>query len=138
MRMRAILGRAISSASLVVAGSACGLGVGAGGNAGAAIDGGSPVQLQVTNTSGGPMEIHATGSGTSYRVGTVHPGLAGRFEVRRSVVGNGAVQFTARSADGHMLQSGPMLLRPGDVVDFALTPHTATSTAAVRAWRSGR
>jgi hypothetical protein len=136
MRQRANLGRVISSAALLAC-SACALGVGAGGQAGAA-DAGAPVHLQVTNSSGGPMDIYATGSGTSYRVGTVHPGLTGRFEVRRTVVGTGAVEFTAQSADGHVLESGPMLLRPGDVVDFALTPHTATSMASVRAWQEGR
>ena len=33
------------------------------------------VHLNVTNHSNGPMEIYATGRGTSYRIGTVLPGL---------------------------------------------------------------
>jgi hypothetical protein len=137
MRKRMILGQVITSAAVVLAGSACALGVGGGSRPGAAFDEGAPIHLQVTNSSGGPMEVYAAGSGTSYRVGTVHPGLPGRFEVRRSLVGSGAVEFTARTADGHVLASGPMLLRPGEVVDFALTPHAATSTAQVRAWQTG-
>lgn len=120
--------------ALLLGNSACAFG------AGAAVDntaGGParPVQLQVTNTSGGPIEIYAAGSGTSYRVGTVHPGLTGRFVIRPTMAANGAVEFTAHSSVWGTVSSGPMLLRPGDVADFALTPHTATSVASVRSWR---
>jgi hypothetical protein len=131
MRMRGKLGRALASAAMLLAGSACALGSGAPGGIP------RPVQLQVTNHSGGPMEVYATAAGVSYRVGTVHPGLTGRFALRPGVAAGGSVEFTARSADGHLVQSGPMLLRPGDVVDFALTPRTATTTSTVRAWVPG-
>jgi hypothetical protein len=131
MQTQAFLGRMITSAALLLGSAACAFGVGAAG------DIPPPTQLEVTNQSGGPIEVWAAGSGTSYRIGTVHPGLTERFALRRGMVINGAVQFTARSADGHIVQSGPMLLRSGDVVDFALTPHTATSTATVRAWVPG-
>jgi hypothetical protein len=131
MQTQAFLGQMITSAALLLASSACAFGVSAAG------DIPRPTQLEARNESGAPIEIWAAGSGTSYRVGTVHPGLTERFALRPGMVINGAVEFTARSADGHVVQSGPMLLRSGDVVDFALTPHTATSTATVRAWVPG-
>jgi hypothetical protein len=93
---------------------------------------GGAVQLYVTNISGGPMEIYAAGSGTLYRIGTVHPGLDGRFVVRPLMIVNGTVEFVARSGNGPLLRSGRILLEPGDVVDFDLTPSPVTSTATVR------
>jgi hypothetical protein len=137
MGKRAFPARVITSAAMLLASSACAYGVGTTGDAPGARGAGRPVQLQVINHSGGPVEVYAAGSGTWYRVGTVHPGLAGRFVVRMGMVVNGAVEFVARSATGHMVRSGPMLLAPGDVVDFALTAYEATSTATVRSWVSG-
>ncbi len=131
MRKRTLLGQAMGLVVLL-ASSACAVGMGAGSAAGTGAA--RPVQLQVTNTSGGPIEIYATGTGTSYRVGTVHPGLTGRFVIRPTMVSNGAVEFTAHSPVWGTVESGPMLLRPGDVADFALTPYTATSRSSVRAW----
>ena len=131
MTKQALQGRAMGLAAMLLASSACAFGVGAAG------DIPRPTQLEVTNQSGGPIEVWAAGSGTSYRVGTVHPGLTGRFALRPGMVINGAVELTARAPDGHVVRSGPMLLRSGDVVDFALTPHTATSTATVRTWVPG-
>ena len=95
-------------------------------------DPGGAVQLYVTNNSGGPMEIYAAGAGTLYRIGTVHPGLDGRFVVRPLMVVNGTVEFVARSGNGPLLRSGRILLKAGDVVDFDLTPSPVTSTATVR------
>ena len=93
---------------------------------------GGAVQLYVTNNSGGPMEVYAAGTGTLYRIGTVHPGLEGRFVVRPTMVVNGTVEFVARSGNGPILRSGRILLVPGDVVDFDLTPSPVTSQATVR------
>lgn len=134
MKKLALPGRVIFSAAVLLASSACAYGVGAAGAAGQAYDTRRPVQLQVVNQSGVPIEVYVVGAGTAYRVGTVHPGLEGRFVVRPAMVGNGAVEFTARFADGRVVRSGPMLLAPGAVVDFALTPHAATSNATVRVW----
>ena len=134
MMNRAFLGRMISAA-VVLASSACAYGGIGAGEIRPDREALRSVQLQVSNTSGGPVEIYAAGSGTSYRVGTVHPGISEGFAVRPGLTLDGAVEFVARSADGHLVRSGPMLLAPGDVVDFDLTPHTATSNATVRAWR---
>ena len=135
MTKRAILGPAFVSAAVIVASSGCARGFTSAGDL-PQVERGRAVQLQVINSSGGPMEVYAAGSGTSYRVGTVYPGLSERFVVRPGAVLNGSVEFVARSAEGRLVRSGPMLLRSGDVVDFALTPHSATSTSTVRAWRS--
>jgi hypothetical protein len=121
---------------LLLMSTACGQAIGAAGDIPQALQARHPVQLEVTNQSGGPVEIYAQGSSTSYRVGTVHPGLTGRFTVRPGMGLNGAVEFLAVSGRG-VVRSGPMLVRAGDVVDFALTPHTATSMATVRGWTGG-
>jgi hypothetical protein len=45
---------------------------------------------------------------------------------------NGPVEFVARALNGPYLRSGRILVQPGDVVDFDLTPSPVTSTATVR------
>jgi hypothetical protein len=130
------MSKSFFSAVLLLMSTACGQAIGAAGDIPQALQARQPVQLEVTNQSGGPVEIYAQGSSTSYRVGTVHPGLTGRFTVRPGMGLNGAVEFLAVSGRG-VVRSGPMLVRAGDVVDFALTPHTATSMATVRGWTGG-
>jgi hypothetical protein len=81
------------------------------------------------------MEVYAAGSGTSYRMGTVYPGLASRFVVRPGMITNGPVEFLARSGNGGPLfRSGRLLLTPGAIVDFELANHPLNSIATVRAW----
>jgi hypothetical protein len=119
---------------MLLASAGCGYGFGASAGPGKTLEAERPVQLNVTNHSGGPVEVYATGSGTAYRIGTVHPGLAGRFVVRPGMVVNRTVALVARSASGAVVRSGPMLLVPGDVVDFELAGNAVTSTATVRSW----
>ena len=79
------------------------------------------------------MEVYATGSGTSYRLGLVNPGLTGNFVVRPTMIVNGPVEFLARAGNGIALaRSGPMLLAPGNVVDFKLATSPWNSVATVR------
>jgi hypothetical protein len=130
------MSKSFFSAVLLFMSTGCGPALGAAGEGPQALEARHPVQLEVTNQSGGPVEIYAQGSATSYRVGTVHPGLTGRFTIRPGMGLNGAVEFLAVSGRG-VVRSGPMLVRAGDVVDFALTPHTATSMATVRGWTGG-
>jgi hypothetical protein len=93
-----------------------------------------PVSVNVTNNSQSAMEIFAIGSGTSYRLGVVAPGIARRFELRLSMVGSGGrVQFLAQaSGAGPRIQSDEILLSPGDVVDFEITTNLIGSRATVR------
>jgi hypothetical protein len=93
-----------------------------------------PVSVNVTNNAQSAMEIFAIGSGTSYRMGVVAPGIARRFELRLSMVGSGGrVQFLAQaSGAGPRIQSDEIVLSPGDVVDFEITTNLIGSRATVR------
>ena len=97
---------------------------------------GSPegaVYVNITNHYNGPVEIHATGSGTSYRVGTVLPGFSSRFALRPLMIAGGPVELVARSGSGNpAVRSGRLLLAPGDVVDFRIATNMLTSGATVR------
>ena len=70
------------------------------------------VHLNVTNRSNSPMEIHAAGGGTSYRLGTVLPGLTGHFLVRPNMIVNGPVEFGARSDPRRLDPFRPISARP--------------------------
>ena len=59
---------------------------------------GTPVQLIVTNNSGAPMQVYAVGTGTSWRMGTVLPGLVGHFVLPQAMLGSDAVEFLATRA----------------------------------------
>ncbi len=91
------------------------------------------VHLNVTNHSAGPMEIYVAGSGTSYRIGTVYPGLTSHFVVRPGMIVNGPVEFLARSSGREpMYRSGRFQLVPGNVVDYELASTPTSSVARVR------
>ena len=134
MRNRGFHGSSIVIAGVLLAISACAYGTGGPRSAPRrAQDPDGAVWLNVTNYSNGPMEIYAAGRGTSYRIGTVLPGLTSHFVVRPTMIVNGPVEFGAR-ADGRspLYRSGPLLLVPGNVVDFQLTASPTSSTATVR------
>lgn len=89
------------------------------------------VRIVVTNHSTAPMEVVAVGSNISHRLGIVHPGMVGDFVLPLGMVGGGTVELFA--ADGESrARSGPMLLSPGMVVDFAIRTPLYNSTASVR------
>jgi hypothetical protein len=132
MKTLSARGPGILSAALALASSACAYGLGSADDAVRLSSPDHAVQIHVTNHSGSPMEIHAVGSGTFYGVGTVHPGLTRWFEVRPGMTVNGPVEFVAQAAGVPTVRSGPILLRPGDVVDFDLGTHHVNSTAVVR------
>jgi hypothetical protein len=118
---------------LVLTSSACAYGTGTASDTWRAEEPAGAVQLNVTNLYNGPMEIYAIGSGTSYRIGLVNPGLTGSFVVRPVMIVNGPVEFLARAGNGIALaRSGPMLLAPGNVVDFKLDTTPWNSVATVR------
>ena len=94
---------------------------------------GSTVQLLVTNNYGFPIEVFAVGGGAQYRMGTVLPGLPGRFVLRQAMVGNGTVEFVARPGDRNpAIRSGPLLLSPGNIVELDIALGRTTSSARVR------
>ena len=94
---------------------------------------GIPVQVEVTNQYGAPMEVFAVGAGTSHRLGIVDPGMVRRFEVPQTLVGNGPVEFQAHpSASTRLVRSGEVLLAPGAFVDFVITAQLFNSSATLR------
>jgi hypothetical protein len=91
------------------------------------------VYLNVTNNSSLPMVVYAVGSGISYRLGTVSPGIFSRYTFPASMIGNGPLEVQARpSGGGVLIRSGQLLLSPGQVVDFKIEDSQVNSTTTVR------
>ena len=90
-----------------------------------------PVRIVVTNLYTAPMEVVAVGSNISHRLGIVHPGMVGDFVLPQAMVGGGMVELFAVDGDSRA-RSGPLLLSPGVVVDFAIRNPLFNSTASVR------
>lgn len=132
MQARASRGSAILIGMALVMSTGCGAGMETATNAGQAARPEGAVHVNVTNLSGGPMDIYAAGTGTSYRVGTVLPGLSSQFVVRPVMTVNGAVELVARSGQTQFFRSGPILLTPGSVVDFRIAQSPVLTTATVR------
>jgi hypothetical protein len=94
---------------------------------------GTPVQLIVTNNSGAPMQVYAVGAGTSWRMGTVLPGLVGQFVLPQAMVGSGGAELLASPGDGNPpIRSGRLVIAPGNVVEFEIGVQPLSSTASVR------
>jgi hypothetical protein len=120
--------------ALLTAGVAC---AGGGAEEEAGVEpAGEPVRVEVTNNFSLPMEIYAINSGTTHRMGTVHPGMSGRFTLPPTLISSGgAVEFQAMpSAEDRtrVFRSDELLLSPGKVVDFRITPQLFNSTVQVR------
>jgi hypothetical protein len=93
----------------------------------------APVSVEVRNQYALPVEIYVFGSGITQRLGTVHPGMNARFGVPQNLVGGRSVRFEARAGDdSRPFQSEDMLLAPGTVVDFAVSPQLFNSTVTLR------
>jgi hypothetical protein len=94
---------------------------------------GIPAYLEVQNQHALPMEVDAFASGITQRLGTVHPGMAGRFRIPQNLIGNGSVRFEVRpSGGGHPFRSGEILLEPGAVVDLEIASRLFNSTVTRR------
>ena len=67
-------------------------------------------------------------------MGTVNPGIDGRFALLRAALARGGdVEFQARaSGRGPLVQTEPVHLRLGDVVDFEIEINLVGSRATVR------
>jgi len=91
------------------------------------------VRLVVDNTAGTPVEVYALASGTTWRIGTVFPGLTSRFEVPQALLADGLAEFVAQPADGSpAMYTGRLQLAPGSIVNFSVTHSAALSSATVR------
>jgi hypothetical protein len=120
--------RGIIVVGLLLTGSAC-----SHGKTGEVDPAPAPVRVEVTNNYGLPMEIEAVGSGINQRLGVVHPGMVGKFIVPRNLLSSGSVQFQAHpSARGQLFRSGELLLAPGSIADFVISPQLFNSTVTIR------
>jgi len=117
--------------SLLLASSAC-----ASSRTEALQPGDSPVLIVVTNNYALAMEISVIGAGTTHRLGTVDPGMVGRFAVPPGMIGGGPLEFEAqpppREGVRARAESGPILIAPGAIVDFVITQRLFNSTATLR------
>jgi hypothetical protein len=94
---------------------------------------GIPAYIEVRNQHALPMEVYAFASGITQRLGTVHPGMTGRFTIPQNLIGNGSVRFEARpSGGGQPFRSGEILLEPGAVVDLEIAAQLFNSTVTRR------
>jgi hypothetical protein len=97
---------------------------------------GSPARVEVTNNYPLALEIFVIGAGTTHRLGSVDPGMVGQFVIPQTMIGGGQLEFQAkpppRSPAREQARSGPMLVAPGTIVDFVITPRLFNSTATVR------
>jgi hypothetical protein len=121
-------GALILIAGLAVAGAACAKSA----NDEVEPANGPSATVEVRNDHPVPVEIFAVGSGSNQRLGTVHPGMQGRFSVPPSMLGGGSVELQVRAATGQVFRSGALLLAPGAVVDVAVATQLFNSTATVR------
>lgn len=93
----------------------------------------NPVRVEVTNNYPLAVEVVAVGGGITHRMGTVHPGMAGRFVIPQNLVGAGGVELQAHPpAESPTFRSEPLLLAPGTIVDLVITPQLFNSTVTLR------
>lgn len=90
------------------------------------------VRLSVKNEFGFPVNVHAIGSGTTWRLGSVMPATVREFSVPNAVTAIGPVEFIVSGHGSAPVRSGPMLVSSGHVVDFNVTRPLYASTAILR------
>ena len=90
------------------------------------------VHLTVKNQYGYPATIYAVGGGNNIRLGKVLPEMVGDFEVPRSMIGSGSVEFLATVDFDLTARSGTFVLLPGHIVDFVISRPIYSSTATLR------
>ncbi len=93
-----------------------------------------PVRIEVINNFALPVEIYASGQGTTRRLGLVYPGMRGSFDLPQGLIGYGSTELHALPTNGDKLfRSGPLLLSPGAFVEFRVSPQIFNSTVSVHA-----
>ncbi len=93
-----------------------------------------PVQVEAKNLFALPVEVYASGGGSNFRLGVVHPGMTGHFKVPLNITRSGSTEFTltTNSSATNPWKSGPMLLSPGVTVDIVAAQRFFSSTAVIR------
>ena len=92
------------------------------------------VIVYVQNDYALPMEAYVVGTGTSYRMGTVNPGIESRFVLRRDMLSTDHIlEFIAQATGyGPQARTGQLQVMPGDVVDFIIATNLIGTRAQVR------
>lgn len=92
------------------------------------------VWVVVTNNYALPMEVYATATGVTYRLGTVNPGIKREFALRRDLLAtNQVVTFTAQAEGyGPRFVADPMYVSAGEVLDFIIATNLIGSRVDVR------
>jgi hypothetical protein len=90
------------------------------------------IRLHVTNDFGSPVTISAVGSGATWNAGKVMPTTTRDFVIPMSLVASGPVEFIAADEFASSVNTGPLMVRGGQVVDFKITRPLNNSTAVVR------
>jgi hypothetical protein len=91
-----------------------------------------PVTVAVVNNNALPVEVYISSAGSLHRLGTVHPGMTGRFTVPPAFVGGRSVEFQANNTGGGTYRSGSLLLAPGEIIDVSIAAQMFSSTTTVR------
>lgn len=88
--------------------------------------------LEVTNHFALPVEIVITGSGSSYRLGTVHPGMNAHYTIPQTFGNGQLIQFSAVAPGQYPYRSADVLVQPGMIVDMDVSSVLFNSTAVIR------
>jgi alpha-amylase len=92
------------------------------------------VVVYVTDNYALPMDIFAVAAGTTFRMGTVNPGIESRFVLRPDLLATDRqVTFIAQAtAVGPHFVADPVFVSPGDIIDFTIETNLIGSRAIVR------
>ncbi len=92
-----------------------------------------PVVVHVVNNYRLSMEIYALGSGITHRLGLVYPGVPRDFELVKTLINSGAVDFMAQpSGTGPTVRTGEVRFSPGDTLDVMIATNLILSRVLVR------
>ena len=91
------------------------------------------VTVEVVNYFAVPVDVDVVGSGTTHKLGIVNPGMKATFVIPKAILATSTVELEAHAAGQRYVgRSGPLILAPGDVVDFTVTSTLFNSTATIR------
>ena len=90
--------------------------------------------LEVRNEFLGPIDLYAIRSGLPQRIGSVTGSRPERFRLGPSLIGAGdAIRIIAVPiAENGRASTGTIVVRPGDVVQFTISPTLAASSVFIR------
>ncbi len=92
------------------------------------------VLVVVTDNYALPMDVFASAAGTTYRLGTVDPGIQRHFVLRSDLLATDQqVTFSAQATGvGPRIEVDPIYVAHGDVIEFVIATNLIGSRATVR------